>query len=223
MTQWGKYDAASNVPLWISSQLNQSVNVAMSDTSNTLFNNVTANTYFVGRTDGVFAVDADEMAAIRVTDDAKPAHAGWVLRTEGSGGRAGRVSYETLVAGGSFGIDDSEDTIFPDKTIIISTQPFLSNVITGNAISFSVSAYTVPAGGTLNYQWQRDANSATGNAATGPWANVPASGVFTNTTTATLTISNNATLNNNVFRVIVRTIGASNVFSSNASVKLGLH
>lgn len=30
-------------------------------------------------------------------------HAGWVLRTEGTGGRAGRVQYETLVAMGSLG------------------------------------------------------------------------------------------------------------------------
>ena len=31
------------------------------------------------------------------------AHAGWVLRTEGTGGRAGRVQYEVLVAMGSLG------------------------------------------------------------------------------------------------------------------------
>jgi hypothetical protein len=31
------------------------------------------------------------------------AHAGWVVRTEGTGGRAGRVQYETLVAMGSLG------------------------------------------------------------------------------------------------------------------------
>ena len=31
------------------------------------------------------------------------AHAGWVLRTEGTGGRAGRVQMETLVAMGSLG------------------------------------------------------------------------------------------------------------------------
>jgi hypothetical protein len=31
------------------------------------------------------------------------AHAGWVLRTEGTGGRAGRVQYETLVAMGTLG------------------------------------------------------------------------------------------------------------------------
>ena len=54
------------------------------------------------------------------------AHAGWVLRTEGSGGRAGRVQYETLVAMGSLGAqtaaygvaatvgDASDDTILPE-------------------------------------------------------------------------------------------------------------
>ena len=34
-------------------------------------------------------------------------HAGWVLRTEGTGGRAGRVQYEVLVAMGSLGQTDS--------------------------------------------------------------------------------------------------------------------
>lgn len=38
-------------------------------------------------------------------------HTGWNLRVEGSGGRAGRVFYETLVAGGIEGGDDSDDTI----------------------------------------------------------------------------------------------------------------
>ena len=43
------------------------------------------------------------------------AHAGWVLRTVGSGGRAGRVQYETLVAmGGTFSTDASDDAILPD-------------------------------------------------------------------------------------------------------------
>jgi hypothetical protein len=41
------------------------------------------------------------------------AHAGWVLRTVGSGGRAGRVQYETLVAMGSI-TGDSDDTVFKD-------------------------------------------------------------------------------------------------------------
>lgn len=55
------------------------------------------------------------------------AHAGWVVRTEGTGGRAGRVQYETLVAMGSLGAqtaaygtpattaDGSDDSVFHDS------------------------------------------------------------------------------------------------------------
>lgn len=42
------------------------------------------------------------------------AHAGWVLRRVGSGGRAGRIQYETLVAMGSM-TSDGEDTVFKDS------------------------------------------------------------------------------------------------------------
>jgi hypothetical protein len=41
------------------------------------------------------------------------AHAGWVVRKEGTGGRVGRVQYETLVAMGSM-TGDAEDKEFPD-------------------------------------------------------------------------------------------------------------
>lgn len=47
---------------------------------------------------GTFGVDANEQ---NVASNPKGGHAGWVLRTEGSGGRAGRVHIETLVAMGS--------------------------------------------------------------------------------------------------------------------------
>jgi hypothetical protein len=43
------------------------------------------------------------------------AHSGWVLRTVGTGGRAGRVQTEVLVAMGSLGSDGSDDTIYPDS------------------------------------------------------------------------------------------------------------
>ena len=42
------------------------------------------------------------------------AHAGWVLRTVGQGGRAGRVQYETLVAMGGNLSSDNEDVILKD-------------------------------------------------------------------------------------------------------------
>ena len=40
-------------------------------------------------------------------------HIGWVKKTIGSGGRAGRVFYETLVASSSIS-GDSEDLVTPD-------------------------------------------------------------------------------------------------------------
>ena len=48
----------------------------------------------------------------------RPAHAGWVLRTAGTGGRAGRVQTEVLVAMGSMSGDGSasanDDPIYAD-------------------------------------------------------------------------------------------------------------
>ena len=43
-------------------------------------------------------------------------HSGWVIRTVGTGGRAGRVQHETLVAMGSMNnaTADAEDTVFKD-------------------------------------------------------------------------------------------------------------
>ena len=42
-------------------------------------------------------------------------HAGWVRRTVGTGGRAGRVQYETLVAMGSMTGDQSDDVAYRDS------------------------------------------------------------------------------------------------------------
>jgi len=66
----------------------------------------------------VFGVDTTEMAYANTADteaDAVP-HAGWVLRTEGTGGRAGRVHYEVLVAGSSISGDNvADDSILPEE------------------------------------------------------------------------------------------------------------
>jgi TolB-like protein len=54
-------------------------------------------------------------SAVAVITGAKgAAHSGWVLRTVGTGGRAGRITYETLVATGSI-TSDSEDTVLKDS------------------------------------------------------------------------------------------------------------
>lgn len=62
---------------------------------------------------GQTATAVAELTEVGYTKGA--AHTGWVMRTVGTGGRAGRVQYETLVAfGGNFATDATDDTILPD-------------------------------------------------------------------------------------------------------------
>jgi hypothetical protein len=62
---------------------------------------------------GQTATAVAELTEVGYTKGA--AHTGWVMRTVGTGGRAGRVQYETLVAfGGDFSTDASDDAILPD-------------------------------------------------------------------------------------------------------------
>jgi len=48
------------------------------------------------------------------TNGGRVTHAGWVRRTVGTGNRAGRIQYETLVAMGSISGDAADDLVFPD-------------------------------------------------------------------------------------------------------------
>ena len=59
----------------------------------------------VTATGEVHTILGDTATGLLIPSGAKrhAAHAGWVLRTEGTGGRAGRVQFETLVAMGSLG------------------------------------------------------------------------------------------------------------------------
>lgn len=78
-------------------------------------NPVTARAYaFTNSTGGTTAGTGGEVV-IGLDEGKYVAHSGWVLRREGTGGRAGRVNIETLVASGSISSDGSDDTIFPDS------------------------------------------------------------------------------------------------------------
>jgi hypothetical protein len=60
----------------------------------------------------IYGADTAEM-----TEDAGAqgiAHAGWLKRTVGTGDRAGRVQYETLVAASSITGDASDDAVLPE-------------------------------------------------------------------------------------------------------------
>jgi hypothetical protein len=110
MAQWGSTDQASDSPLYANNQLNSTKNQAE------LFNNLTEDDVIDGVTVGVIGVSADELAYANTNSEASAvSHTGWHLRTEGTGGRAGRVFYETLVAGGISGDADTDDAALPEE------------------------------------------------------------------------------------------------------------
>jgi len=91
MASWGKTDAFGSAPLWALAQVNlapTSANMGPAG-SGKLFNNATASNLISGVTVGLFNHAAGEFPA--------GAHQGWVLKTTGSSGRAGRITGETLV------------------------------------------------------------------------------------------------------------------------------
>jgi hypothetical protein len=68
---------------------------------------------FTGGNTTIAGVATATAALVSLEQLAVP-HAGWVQRTKGTGGRAGRVQYETLVAGSSITGDADDDAVFPE-------------------------------------------------------------------------------------------------------------
>lgn len=202
MPLWGKNDAASNSTIYAAAQVNKTPNTA---NRATLFGNTTANAFITGQTVGQFGVSDDEVAANR-----RISHAGWVLRTEGSGGRAGRIQYETLVALSSMTGDASDDTDFPDFGLFILTQPSNStaNSTNDDIATFSVVANSNPTGATITYQWQSWNGSA--------FANLTNAGAYSNVTTTTLSVLANTASNGEIYRVAISASAANTILSSNA-------
>jgi|TARA_B100001964_G_C14246660_1_gene607796 hypothetical protein len=82
-------DNAAGAPLW-------SVAIIRKDWTSAnrtdLFNDSTADNFISGQTIGLYNYKDSE------TQSGKVAHAGWNVKTTGSGGRASRDQYECLVA-----------------------------------------------------------------------------------------------------------------------------
>ena len=89
MSSWSNTDAAASAPLWAVAYIKKTPSSA---NRTDLFNDTTADNFISGVTMGLFNYKDSETAANKV------AHAGWNLKTTGSGGRSGRVSHECLVA-----------------------------------------------------------------------------------------------------------------------------
>jgi hypothetical protein len=193
MSLWGNADTTNAAPKYVGGSLNKTPNTAVRDA---LFGNTTAT--------GVFGVDANEKAA-----NEGITHPGWILRSVGTGGRAGRVFNETLVAMGSIsGTDANDDTVIKDVLVTIRTQPASKSVVGPAATSFTVAATASPAA-TLTYQWL--ANTGAGFVA------LTDTGVYTGSTTNTLAISSSAGLNAVQYRVDV-SAPAANTKSSNKAI-----
>lgn len=210
MALYGKTDAASNVSVVVAANAKLAPNTA---NRTALFGNTTADAFISGETLGVFGASAGEVQASRAGAGTKITAPGWILRKEGSGGRAGRVQNETLAFVRMSGTDASDDTTVPDYEIVISTQPSSAqgDISANDIVEFSVVADTTPAGGTLSYKWQKYDGSA--------FANLSNAGAYSNTTTAELSVLANTASNGEVYRVLITTTGgAANVFSSNATL-----
>ena len=89
MSSWTNADQADGAPLWATAAIRKETSTA---NRTDLFNDTTADNFISGVTMGLFNYKDSETAANKV------AHAGWNLKTTGSGGRAGRVSHECLIA-----------------------------------------------------------------------------------------------------------------------------
>jgi hypothetical protein len=219
MPLWGNYDNAANSDIGALMQVNHSA--ANTTGRDLLFNNVTANTVVKSAKGagnvvvGQFFANTAEMRAGQASPGGShPQHAGWVLRHEGRGLKAGRVWYETLVAMGSSKSDASDDTYFPDFAITVTTQPTSNNFASAKDLTFTVAASSTPSGATLAYQWQK---FVSGNSA---WVNIPDTvGYYSGNGSTTLT-ANNLTANGNVFRAVVSTTGANSVTSGSATITL---
>jgi hypothetical protein len=197
MSLWGNLDAANNAPL-------QGGTSGVGLTANTqqLYGNTTVATVnstlgVAGQAIGAFGVDAQEQTATA----AQGGHAGWVIRKVGTGGRAGRIQVETLVAMGSMTGDGSEDTFYPDTLITITTQPQSNSAFTsGENLTLSVIATSTNPDATLTYQWYDVANGA----------------LLASNTATTLNVT--AVTANSSYNVRVSSTGANTVGSDTATI-----
>jgi hypothetical protein len=223
MPSWGNNDNAANAPYWavnstIVNATDTKINASAPTAANValLYQNTSPDVYTTGQTIGLFAVDAFEAD---VNDEV--AHSGWVLRTVGSGGRAGRVQQEVLIATGI--ITDNTSPIYPDVTITISSQPAgnTANTDLGNTATFRVTA-SITEGNTaapLTFQWQRSATIS------GSYASVsngtPANTTYTGGTSDALVITPTFTdADNNYYRVVINATGTEATAVTSTPAKL---
>lgn len=210
MSSWGNKDFANNAPKWAVASVPNTVanSTARATAANVayLYQNTSPNVYTTGVTIGLWNVSqAEEAVAVNgVNPSAGPAHDGWVLKTVGQGGRAGRIQYETLVILANTPYESAAgQNLFPDTAITFVQPSTVQSIVHGggNTITISVSGTTViPSSASVTYLWQYNNQSG------GGWNNVTANtsnAATTGNTTVTLVVTPSDTSTNNfVYRVL---------------------
>lgn len=211
MSSWGNYDNAANTPLWAvnaSIVKNNPTKSAPTRANVTLlYANTTPNVYVQNETIGVFGISHNEAQVAELT--AHVPHTGWVYRTVGQGGRAGRVQHEVLVAMGMGRRDDGDGQTYPNVAITLvgpSSVTVKTNATFSNVATLSVTpTLTGNTGARLTYTWQY--NNAAGSlgwvaVANNDISNTHIAGMTTNTLTVapkTYITANNAL----VYRLVI--------------------
>jgi len=167
----------------------------------------------MGNSSKIYGVDSTEEAQTEAKAKGI-AHAGWVRYhsyTDAQGNV--RNKSEVLVAGNSITGDQADDSILPDGTITIGTNPAsVSGAAATYTGTFTVAATASPTA-SLSYNWQVSTNSGS------TWANA-SGGVYSGNTTATLTLTSaaKATYNNYQYRCQVSATGYTTVTSTAATL-----
>jgi hypothetical protein len=228
MSSWGKYDNAANTPLWavnasICKAAPAQVHSAPTRANVTfLYANTTSGAYIAGETIGLFGVDAQEAGAAEKAAN-HVAHAGWVLKTVGSGGRAGRTQTETLVALSNLNGSDGDAQIFANVAITLALSTTAPSAYSNASYANTATVVVTPTlagntAATLTYQWQVNSAGSWTNAVNGTPANTNYSGA----TTATFGIKPKDTTSNTYkYRVIV-TAADQGVTATSANVTMSV-
>lgn len=223
MSSWGNNDNAANAPYWaVSSAIMNVAAVEGHGSAPTsanvakLYANTAANAYITGATVGLFAVDAQEAST------SNRVHTGWVMRTVGQGGRAGRVQEEVLVALSGMSADgvDGDAQTYANVSITLTGPTdgaVVANASFANVITFSTTAaLDGNTSSTLTYQWQYLDGTDT-------WANIPANTGdirWAGKTSATLIAMPATTANNDTLLRVVVTAADEGVTATSANATL---
>lgn len=158
MAQWGNTDDAANSVLWAVSQLNKPANTV---NQTALYGNTTVGAFLTGEINGQFGANTAETTA----NTGKIAHAGWQLKTTGTG----PVVTLTINAGGT-GYSNTDTLRFTATGT--GTVNATGSITTNSTGGITAVAITNPGYGLTNTTVYAAFANSTGGASAGSTANV---------------------------------------------------